>query len=281
MLNYTIEIPQRRIRVVEILARKSHKKWEGEEGNYENTEYNHFLGRVGEFGVADLVHRAGIDILPRFMQDEEESLCDITPNGVNLEVKTWTAALWRRFGRAVAVNQYNRVAEKADLIVWCTWDESTKIVRIRGCSRPKEMLQEPSRWTGPVGGRQVHNYQIQEHQVRLPHALADILKVPSGPEHLVPRAHRVLKKAYAMEVIGADLGNIKVRWLAENMTCVGYYPCDSAYSGYFRLSGPEWDAIADNILEDARLTINFSNDEKRISFQTETVSGSIPVVKGS
>lgn len=280
MLNYTIEMPERRIKLATLLAKKSHDRWKDEEGNYENTSHNHFLGRIGEIGVADLVHTAGASIQPHFMSDKEEGLCDLTANGLNLEVKTWTADLWHRFGRAVAVNQYNRVVDKADLIVWCTWDESTKELRIRGCSKPKEMRQEPPRWTGPVGGRQVHNYQIQDWQVRPPHDLASALGFPSGPERLVPRAHRALKKAYAMEVLGADLGNIKVRWLAKNMSCVGYYPTDSACGGYFTLEGPEWDEFAENVREDARLIINFSDDGQRINFQTERISFSIPAMKG-
>ena len=43
---------------------------------------------------------------------------------VRVEVKTWRAQHWERYGRSLAARQVERVAAKADVLVWCTVPES-------------------------------------------------------------------------------------------------------------------------------------------------------------
>ena len=165
MLIYSVVLSEERMQLADRLAEASHQRWAAQQGNYENTRHNHLLGRVGEIGVFDMLSGVNARIEPHFLNDSDEGLCDITANDVNLEVKTWTSGLWNQFGRAVAVNQYDRVAAKASLIVWCTWNASTREVRIMGCSAPVDVLQEPAQWTGPVAGRKIHNYQLSPWRI--------------------------------------------------------------------------------------------------------------------
>ena len=103
------------------------------------------------------------------------------PPAQRIEVKTWNAAFWQNLGRCVAVNQMPNIRAKADIVIWCITPDSIASgasVTIAGWNTVAAIAQLPPIWTGPVGGRQVHNHQVPVEQVRPLGELAQLITSP-------------------------------------------------------------------------------------------------------
>ncbi len=95
-----------------------------------------------------------------FRDASRDRECDLIASAKRMEVKTWNADYWVRWGRCVAVKQLPGIAAKADLIIWCTATMSPEPpvrVTIKGWNAISDLRTLEPVWTGPVG-KQVHNY---------------------------------------------------------------------------------------------------------------------------
>ena len=72
--------------------------------------------------------------------------------------------------RCVAVGQVQKLAVKADLIIWCVSEPRLQphmAVEVRGWNSIADVEAAPRRLTGPATGRKVDNRQIDEAVIRV------------------------------------------------------------------------------------------------------------------
>ena len=166
------------------MAEETYRLFANAPGYYYNTPDSHFRGKIGELACAQWAENSGVPCEPIFkdanrMQESDLRLGD--PRAHRIEVKTWNTAFWQNLGRCVAVNQMPGIRAKADAVIWCVTPDSIAsgtTVAIAGWNTVAEIAQLPPIWTGPVGGRQVHNHQVPVEQVRPLEELVNHLQTP-------------------------------------------------------------------------------------------------------
>lgn len=150
--------------VEQTLARYGSRK-----GYYRNTNNSHLVGRSGELAVANVLTSKGESIEIAFSDPNRDAMADIVWRQLQVDVKTWTDSYWEKWGRCIAVKQYEVLKSKATHIVWCTSSilENPNAWRVKlvGWNLVLDISKFPKRWTGPAG-KQVYNYQADEVQLR-------------------------------------------------------------------------------------------------------------------
>lgn len=97
----------------------SQKRWEKSTGHYSDSVSNHVTGRFGESASTWRFSRLQFACVQDLWRDlNRERDCDLVVNDIRIEVKTWGATWWPKYGRAVAASQYEFLRAKADVILW-------------------------------------------------------------------------------------------------------------------------------------------------------------------
>ena len=153
------------------MAAETYKKFQKVAGHYNNTLDSHLKGKLGEIAVEKyLLSTRGADVIDSAFRDISRDLeCDIYSKNVRIEVKTWTRKFWRELGRCISVEQLPKLSKKADVVIWCVVEpekHDEREVSLVGWNWVNEIEQAPRRYTGPHGGRQVDNHQLDESQIR-------------------------------------------------------------------------------------------------------------------
>lgn len=149
------------------LAGQTLSRYQESSGHYRNTPNSHLIGRLGELACEKwMVERAPTESIFRELARENE--CDILFDRIRVEVKTWQDVFWGKWGRCIAVKQMHSIRKKADVVVWCSTDgilNGQARVELRGWNPISDLDSVTPVWTGPEG-KQVHNYQLSESQLR-------------------------------------------------------------------------------------------------------------------
>ncbi len=154
------------------MAEETFRLFANSPGHYNNTVDSHFRGKIGELACEQWAASAGIPCEPIFKDATRMQEADLylgVLRAQRIEVKTWNAAFWQNLGRCVAVNQMPDIRAKANAVIWCITPDgiaSGVSVEIAGWNTVAEIAQLPPVWTGPKGGRQVHNHQVPIEQGR-------------------------------------------------------------------------------------------------------------------
>lgn len=160
-----------------LLAEQTFARYKNIFGHYRNTASSHLVGHLGEFAAFIWLRDNGFEPIPHFSDSQADRKCDIETKIGRLEVKTWSAQHWDRWGRAISVTQYPSISRKADFIFFCTADEvesETPKIQFRGWVEVHKVGTVEPKWTGNIG-REVHNYQLEEHHLKGVETLKEML----------------------------------------------------------------------------------------------------------
>lgn len=149
-------------------------------GHYNNNLNSHLRGKVGEIAASAALAAGGVETVDLWTEMSSIAEADIyVPSRFRADVKTWDGRYWLEMGRCVAHGQLPKLRAKADGIIWCSSDsqlEPGMMVEVVGWNRMTDVADAPRRFTGPPGGRQVDNYQIELSAVRDLQSLFDHLR---------------------------------------------------------------------------------------------------------
>jgi hypothetical protein len=146
-------------------------------GHYNNNLNSHLRGKLGEIAASAFLMHLGITVTN--LWEDLNSLSDtdiIAPNRFRADVKTWDIRYWPAFGRCVSVDQFPKLRRKSDVVIWCIAESVLRpgmSVTVHGWSSMNDVENAPRRLTGPSSGRQVHNFQLDEAEIREVESLAD------------------------------------------------------------------------------------------------------------
>ena len=175
----TIEISETDYKAATTMAGQTLAKFAGNPGYYTNSYNSHLRGKIGEIAWAKWFADQGIDVERLYedsalianadliLKDEQEH---------RIEVKTWDERWWKDLGRCIAVSQLPKLQKKVDLVIWCvspTNLQSGALVRLVGWSTVEDVAAAPKKYTGPKNRRQVHNYQLDQENLREMTSLLD------------------------------------------------------------------------------------------------------------
>lgn len=163
------------------LAQRTYERYQSVRGHYTNSLDSHFKGKLGEIALEQFLAANSDEKFDSLFRDPNfEYECDIKFQGFRIEVKTWTRRFWDEFGRCVAVAQYEKLRQKADLVVWCISETPTDYgceVEIFGWNEIEEIPTAVRHLTGKSDWRQVENYQFRPDQIH------DIATLPMNFSH--------------------------------------------------------------------------------------------------
>lgn len=131
----------------------------------QNTVHSHFVGKVGEMGASYIFEKLGLAVQNDFMDPRNDGKADFVINGCKIEVKCWVPHVYKSFGACVSEAQVERIAQKADIIVYCTYSESDSSLIIRGWNKVQDMQYSPSVITGN-NGREIRNKKMDPRPIR-------------------------------------------------------------------------------------------------------------------
>jgi hypothetical protein len=168
-----VDLEEAEIRTARALALETFEKFQNIPGFYNNTVDSHLKGKLGEIAVEkylkNISSEVNIEIDSAFRDSARDRECDIIVGPIRIEVKTWTRRFWPDLGRCIAAGQLPRLVAKADIVIWCvseTPSDSGCQIEIVGWTPTDEIHLSPRRMTGPSGGRQVDNFQIDEVDIK-------------------------------------------------------------------------------------------------------------------
>jgi hypothetical protein len=176
-----VHLDAREVADARALAEATHAKWKTTQGHYRNLSRSHLVGKVGEVAAEKWASQNCVLLEARFRDFEREGDADLLLGQrirtLRVDVKTWSSEYWGQWGRCVAVGQLAALRRKADSILWayaCDLSERAASVYLAGWSTLAEVEAMAPVWTGP-NGREVHNHQVAENQLRgLDELLADL-----------------------------------------------------------------------------------------------------------
>ena len=160
------------------MANETYGIFRDHQGHYDNTVNNHLVGKVGELACVQWATSLGLTCDQAFRDvnrtDEADLILNLGARGeLRIEIKAWSSHTWTQLGRCVSVGQMQRIRVRAHVIVWCIvtplpdlLQRNTGEVQIAGWNTTAEVAQTLPIWTGPIGGRQVHNHQVPVEQMR-------------------------------------------------------------------------------------------------------------------
>lgn len=160
------------------MAQETLARFENVPGHYSNTLNSHLRGKLGEIAYSHWLESNELSTEPVYRDVSRMREADIIVNGsriIRLDVKTWDIKYWVEMGRCVAIGQLDKLRAKADGILWCISPSELGPeieLELVGWNTISEIEQAPQRITGPPGGRQVHNYQIDTDKIK---SLSDLL----------------------------------------------------------------------------------------------------------
>lgn len=181
-MNPVVVITDDELRQATELAEATLRLFGNARGHYTNNLNSHLRGKLGEIACARWLTTNGVRIEPVFCDTKRMRECDIIASDVatlRLDVKTWDEAHWAGLGRCVAADQLGKLEAKADGVLWCV--SSSKLVAgmrvgLSGWSSTADIRAAPRRWTGPPGGRQVDNHQVDPERITPLSELLEALK---------------------------------------------------------------------------------------------------------
>ncbi len=166
------------------LADETYRGFSKRPGHYNNTPNSHLRGKIGEIAFLRWLEGLGVAVDAAFRDIARTRKADLIAEGqrssVRLDVKTWDTRYWTEMGRCVAVGQLPKLQNKADGVIWCVSPavlEPGVTVEVVGWNTLDEVANAPRLLTGPVGRRQVENFQVGLDAVR---PLDDLLTMIQG-----------------------------------------------------------------------------------------------------
>lgn len=179
-MNYVHIVSEEEFCLALDLANKTMEVFSKRPGFYNNSLNSHLRGKVGEIAASAALATAGIETIDLWSDIGFLTEADIhVPSKFRADVKTWDVRYWHEMGRCVAHGQFPKLRAKADAIIWCSSDTHLEIgmkVNVLGWNVVTDVTDAPRRHTGPPGGRQVDNYQVELNAVRDLQALFDLLR---------------------------------------------------------------------------------------------------------
>lgn len=147
------------------LAQATFELFASQPGYYNNTLNTHLRGKLGEIAVSAFFKKSGVPTKELWRNIDLIAEADIEIGGRSrADVKTWDVHHWPNLGRCISVYQFPALRRKADLVIWCTSETAIRpemTVSIEGWNTMGDIEQSPKRYTGPPGGRQVFNHQLE------------------------------------------------------------------------------------------------------------------------
>jgi hypothetical protein len=168
------------------LAKQTLHRFSSARGHYNNTFNSHLRGKIGEIVVHNFLRELGLPTQETFKDLDRMAEADIVvPGSSRIEVKTWSEEFWPTMGRCIAVDQFQKLRSKADLIIWCVSArdiEPNMRIEIAGWNLVSDVPQAPQRLTGPPNARKVNNYQLDAPMLRQLKDLKEFLSAPNSVE---------------------------------------------------------------------------------------------------
>ncbi len=189
-----ITLSRQQVEEAHQLACRSVARWAGVRGHYNNRLRSHVIGRIGEIAAATWLQDVGLTLTRHYLDPTAERLCDIEVNQadsgvVRIEFKTWAAQYWPDLRRCIAIDQYDALCQKCDLVLWCVLPSPIPVIEATEYdtytidtgrwSTLEDIKTAPQRWTGRASMRKVHNYQLDETALRGSDSLLTLLKGPA------------------------------------------------------------------------------------------------------
>lgn len=97
----------------------------------QNTKHSHMIGKIGEVGCSHVLQTLGFNVQELF-KSGNDAQCDIVINNIRIEVKCWVVKVWGQFGACIAEKQALKIQKKADIVLYCTYDDINNIFTLRG-----------------------------------------------------------------------------------------------------------------------------------------------------
>ncbi|MBT7692944.1 MAG: hypothetical protein HN750_13095 [Gemmatimonadales bacterium] len=170
-MSFKVRISEEQFAVAGDLADQTLRLFAGRPGYYNNNRNSHLRGKLGEIAATQVLSGLGLECETLWADIGRLAEADIEVPGVfRADVKTWSAQYWADMGRCVAVGQVQKLAVKADLIIWCVSEPRLQphmAVEVRGWNSIADVEAAPRRLTGPATGRKVDNRQIDEAVIRV------------------------------------------------------------------------------------------------------------------
>lgn len=183
-MNPVVVITDDELREATELAEATLRVFGNVRGHYTNSLNSHLRGKLGEIACSRWLTTNGVGVEPVFRDTARMRECDIIASDtstIRLDVKTWDQTYWAEMGRCVAVDQLEKLAAKADGVLWCVSSSqlvSGVRVELAGWSSIADIRAAPRRWTGPRGRRQVDNHQVDPDRITPLSELLESLKRP-------------------------------------------------------------------------------------------------------
>ncbi len=173
------------------MAKETYERFKGRAGYYNNTCKSHLVGKIGELASAQWAANLNIPCDAAFRDPNRMSEADLglhldASRTLRVEVKCWSAEHWLALGRCVSVAQMPQVRAKAHIVIWCIVTPLMDLllkkagdVEILGWNKIGDIAQTVPMWTGPTGGRQVHNHQVPIEHMRPLDSLVTLVRPSS------------------------------------------------------------------------------------------------------
>ncbi|AUS02689.1 hypothetical protein NVP2275O_108 [Vibrio phage 2.275.O._10N.286.54.E11] len=135
---------------------------------HQNNPKSHLVGKIGEVAAGnafmELKQMLGwtYTIDQVYLDPARDSSCDIVINNVRIEIKTWRPSDWSKYGACVAERQAVKMAKKADVVVYGTYNNCTNEYELKGWNSMKDIMNVTPQLTGP-SGKQVLN-RVMTHR---------------------------------------------------------------------------------------------------------------------
>lgn len=169
-MSIEVRISEEQFAVAGDLADQTLRLFAGRPGYYNNNRNSHLRGKLGEIAATQVLSDLGLECETLWADIGRLAEADIeVPGMFRADVKTWSAQYWADMGRCVAFGQVQKLAAKADLIIWCVSEprlQPNMAVQVRGWNSIADVEAAPRRLTGPATGRKVDNLQIDESEIR-------------------------------------------------------------------------------------------------------------------
>jgi hypothetical protein len=136
----------------------------------QNTSHSHVVGKIGEVGCSYALKSLGFKVNELF-NDNNDTKCDIVINNTRIEIKCWTVKVWGQFGACIAEKQALKIHKKADIVLYCTYDDANNIFTLRGWNRTADILLATPQITGSKN--QVLNRTMNEIKLNTNSSMAE------------------------------------------------------------------------------------------------------------
>ena len=136
----------------------------------QNNFKSHLVGKIGEVAAGnaftELKSMLGweytLDCV--YMDAKRDSSCDLIINGLRIEVKTWRPIDWTTYGACISERQAVKMAKKADVVIYGTFDTESGEYILKGFNTMKDIFAVSPKLTGPTG-KQVLNRSMEERPI--------------------------------------------------------------------------------------------------------------------